>query len=264
MKSFHNKTVWITGASDGIGKELAKQLAEQGANIILTARSIDKLEQVKQQLNGDNHLVVPMDLLQVEKIPSLVTDVLSKVGKIDVLINNAGVSQRSLIKDTTIEVDRKIMELDYFSVIVLTKTLLPSMRTNKSGMIISISSVAGKVGTPLRSAYCGAKHALIGFMDSLRAEVQADNIEVLVVTPGSIATNISLNALEGDGSKHNVVDPMIAKGIKVEVCARKIVQGAKKGKKELLIANGKERSAVFLRRFFPNLLFKAMAKLSSA
>lgn len=263
MGDFNNKTVWITGASDGIGKELATQLAQQGAKIILTARNVQKLNKVKDSLTGDGHLVYPMDLMDGEKIPSAVEEVLSKINDVDILVNNAGISQRSLVKDTALSIDRKIMELDFFAVVSLTKSLLPHMMKRKSGHIVSISSVAGKIGTPSRSAYCAAKHAVIGFMDSLRAEVFSDNIKVMVVTPGSIKTNISKNALEGDGSKHGTTDPAIENGMAVEECARRIIKGIKKDTPELLIAKGKEKFAVYARRFFPNLLFKIIRKMQT-
>ena len=191
MKDLNNKRVWITGASGGIGKEMAIQMANAGAKLILTARSVEKLETLKESLAGDEHLICPMDLSKTEDIPGTVDKVITKVETIDILVNNAGISQRSLVKDTHLEVDRKIMELDYFSKVTLTKSLLPHMIKNQGGLIISISSVAGKIGTPMRSAYCAAKHALIGFMDALRAEVHANNIKVMVVTPGSVQTDIS-------------------------------------------------------------------------
>lgn len=263
MQDFKNKTIWITGASEGIGKALAQQLSKEGARIILTARNKEKLKEVQASLNGENHLILPMDLLQTDKIPSLVAELLEEIPNIDILINNAGISQRSLVKDTSLEVDRKIMELDYFAVITLTKTLLPHFLQRKSGQIVTISSVAGKLGTPMRSAYCAAKHAVIGFMDSLRAEVHSDNIEVLVVTPGSIQTNISKNALEGDGKKHGMTDAAIANGIAVEKCAAMIVKGMKSGKSELLIAEGKEKLATYLKRFVPSLLFRMVRSVKS-
>lgn len=263
MKNFKDKIVWITGASDGIGKELAIQLAEEGAKIILTARNIDKLNAVKNNLQGDEHWVYPMDLLKVDDIPQTVNNVLKEVGPIDILVNNAGISQRSLAKDTLLDVDRKIMELDYFAVIALTKSVLPQMQKRKSGHIITISSVAGKMGVPMRTAYCGAKHAVIGFMDALRAETHADDIKVMVVTPGSVKTNISKNALEGDGKKHDVTDPLIENGIPVDVCVQKIVKGIKNNTPELLIADGKTRFAVYARRFYPRLLFRAMTKIKT-
>ncbi len=263
MQHFKNKTIWITGASEGIGKALAQQLSKEGARIILTARNMEKLREVHSSLNGGNHLVLPMDLLQTDKIPNLVAELLEEVPNIDILINNAGISQRSLVKDTSLEVDRKIMELDYFAVITLTKALLPHFLHRKSGQIVTISSIAGKLGTPKRSAYCAAKHAVIGFMDSLRAEVHEDNIQVLVVTPGSIQTNISKNALEGDGKKHGVTDAAIANGMEVEKCAAMIVKGMKSGKQELLIAEGKEKLATYLKRFVPSLLFKMVRSVKS-
>ncbi len=263
MKDLKNKIVWITGASDGIGKEMAIQMAKEGAKIILTARNVEKLNAVKDSLDGDDHLIYPMDLLDADAIPNGAKEVLAKVGAVDILVNNAGVSQRSLAKDTLIEVDRKIMELDHFAVVALTKAVLPKMIERKSGLIVTISSVAGKMGVPMRTAYCAAKHAVIGFMDALRAEVHADNIKVMMVTPGSVKTNISINALEGDGKKHNVTDPLIANGIPVEVCVKKIIRGIKNNTPELLIADGKASLAVYLRRFYPRLLFKMMTKLQT-
>lgn len=256
MRNFKNQYIWITGASDGIGKELAIQLAKKGAHIILTARNAQKLEAVANQLEGTNHLVFPMDLLETNKIPAKTKELLQKVPTVDILINNAGISQRSLVKETTIEVDRKIMELDHFSKVILTKEVLPLFLKKQDGQIVTISSVAGKLGTPMRSAYCAAKHAIIGFMDSLRAEVHDDNIKVLVVTPGSVKTNISKNALEGDGKDHGVTDPAIANGMSVEECGRRIVRAMGQEKSELLVARGKERMAVQLKRFFPSMLFK--------
>jgi len=263
MKDFNNKTVWITGASDGIGKELAIQLARAGAQIILTARSVDKLNAIKESLNGSDHVVYPMDLLKVNLIPKAVGEVLSQVDSIDILVNNAGISQRSLATETDFEVDRKIMEIDYFAVVAMTKSLLPHMIARKEGHIVTISSIAGKMGVPMRSAYSAAKHAVIGFMDVLRAELHNANIKVMTVTPGSVQTNISANALEGDGKRHDEIDPLIANGIPVEVCAQKIINGIQNGTKELLIAKGKERFGVYLRRFYPNLLFKMMTKIKA-
>ena len=263
MKNFNNKTIWITGASGGIGEELAIQMAKEGAKIILTARNTEKLNTVKESLSGDGHVVYPMDLMNVDAIPNSAKEVLEKVGHVDMLINNAGISQRSLVKDTLLEVDRRIMELDHFAAVALTKAVLPQMLERKSGHIVAISSVAGKIGTPMRSAYCAAKHAIIGFMDALRAEVHHDNIKVMVVTPGSVKTNISINALEGDGKKHNVTDPMIANGISVEECVKKIIKVIKRNTPELLIAKGTAKFGVYARRFYPKILFKAMTKLKT-
>lgn len=262
MNNLKNKTIWITGASDGIGKELAYQLAREGAKIVLTARSQDKLEAIKKDLHGQGHQVLPMDLLKTAAIPDTVQHLLSHTD-VDVVIHSAGISQRSLVKDTSVEVDRRIMELDYFSIVYITKALLPHFIKKQSGCIVALSSIAGKLGTPMRSAYCAAKHALQGFMDSLRAEVHNDHIEVLVVTPGSIKTNISVNAVEGDGSKHGVTDAAIANGMSVEDCASQIISGIKNNKQEILIAKGKERLATYVKRFFPKLIFKMVRSVQS-
>jgi len=251
MATINNKTIWITGASDGIGKELAVQLAQKGAKIILTARNKVKLEQVQQSLQGDGHVVFPMDLLKTEAIPKAVEQLLAQVQTIDMLVNNAGISQRSLVKDTSIEV----------AVVYLTKALLPHFMKRQQGHIITISSVAGKIGVPMRSAYCAAKHAILGFMGSLRAEAHGDNIKVLVVTPGSIKTNISKNALEGDGKEHGVTDPAIENGLPVAYCAKKIIRAIEKDQAEIVVANTKESAYVYIQRFFPNMLFKALTKV---
>lgn len=258
MNSFNDKVIWITGASGGIGEELARQLSKEGAKIILTARNVEKLNAVKESLEGEAHWVYPIDLMQVAAIPAAAEKVLKEVGSVDMLINNAGISQRSEAKDTSLDIDRRIMELDYFAAVALTKAVLPKMIERKNGYIVAISSVAGKFGAPKRSAYAGAKHAIIGFMDALRAETHKYNLKVTNVTPGPVNTNISINALHGDGKKHNVKDPMIANGMPVDVCATKIIRGLKKNKPEILVATGKVKFAVYARRFFPRLLFKML------
>ena len=263
MATINNKTIWITGASDGIGKELAIQLAQKGAKIILTARNKTKLEQVQSSLHGTGHIVFPMDLLETAAIPKAVEQLLDQAKTIDMLVNNAGISQRSLVKDTDIEVDRKIMELDHFAIVSLTKSLLPHFMQRQQGHFITISSVAGKVGVPMRSAYCAAKHAVLGFMGSLRAEVHADNIKVLVVAPGSVQTNISKNALEGDGKAHGVTDPAIANGLPVAYCAKRIIRAIEKDEAEIVIANRKEGASVYLYKFLPNVFFKVLTKMQT-
>ena len=204
-----------------------------------------------------------MDLLKVDLISDATAEVLSKVDSIDILVNNAGISQRSLTTETSLEVDRKIMEIDHFSKVALTKAILPHMVGRQKGMIITISSVAGKIGAPMRSAYSAAKHAIIGFMDALRAEIHGDNIKIMVVTPGSVQTNVSKNALEGDGKTHGITDPAIANGMPVEDCVKAIIKGIKNETPELLIARGKERFAVYARRYYPSLLFKMMTKVKA-
>jgi len=198
---------------------------------------------------------------ETEDIPNATNELLKQVGDIDILVNNAGISQRSLTINTSIEVDRQIMELDHFAKVIMTKSILPHMIQRGSGHIVAISSVAGKVGVPMRSAYCAAKHAIIGFMGSLRAEIAQYGIQVLVVTPGSIKTNVSINALEGDGKAHGVTDPAIENGLPVSECAQAIVNGLIKNKNEVAVANFKESTLLRMTRFFPNYMFGVVRKM---
>ncbi len=200
---FHQKVVWITGASSGIGEALALELAQSGASLVLSARRIEELERVKQstQLPPERVMVLPMDVTHFELATEKAAEIVARFGRIDVMVHNAGVSQRSFVRDTPLDVYQRIMDVDFFSTVALTKAVLPYMNSQKSGQFIVISSVAGKVGTPMRSGYNAAKHALHGFYDSLRAEVFEDNIRVTVVCPGYIKTNVSVNALDSQGRK---------------------------------------------------------------
>ena len=262
MNSFANKVVWITGASSGIGEALAQALAKQGAKLVLSARRIDELQRVKSTLNisEENVLIIRLDLANTSTIDELTQRVISKFGRIDVLINNGGVSQRSLTKDTAIEIDRKIMEVNFFGTVALTKSVLPYLLKQKSGNIIVISSVAGKFGFYFRSAYSASKHALQGFFESLRMEIYNDNVKVLIVCPGKIHTNISVNALTGNGAKHNKMDESTAEGTSAEECAKQILQAIIKNKEEIYIGGSKERQALWMKRIFPKLFSKIIRK----
>ena len=194
--NFNNKTVWITGASSGIGKELAIQLAHLGANIILSARSADKLNQLCSELPAGQHKVIPLDLSQPERVLEYVANSMATIGNVDILINNGGVSQRSLFLENDFIVYRQLMEVNYFGLIALTKAVLPSMVKNGGGCVVSFSSVAGKVGAKFRTGYSGSKFAVVGFMHCLRAEVADQNIYCLTICPGSIKTAIAQNSLK--------------------------------------------------------------------
>ena len=261
MNSFNNKVVWITGASSGIGEALAIEIANKGAKLILSARRIDELHRVKSslELQDDDIMVLPLDLANTSTIDELTHKVIAKFGRIDLLINNGGISQRSLTKETTIDIDRKIMEVNFFGTIALTKSVLPYMIKQKSGHIIVISSIAGKFGFYLRSAYSASKHALHGFFESMRMEIQGDNVQVLIVCPGKIRTNISVNALTSQGTKHNHMDPSTEQGISAEACAKQILVAIEKNKEELFVG-GKELRAIWVKRFFPTLFSKLIKK----
>ncbi len=254
MTHFREKTVWITGASSGIGEALAYAFAQEGASLVLSARNTQKLEEVKTRClkSTSKCLIKPMDLSNAVEIEQVANEVLQLTGGVDVLINNAGRSQRSLARTTPIENDRTLMEVNFFSAVALTKLVLPQMLKNGSGHIVVISSISGKFGFPLRTAYSASKHALQGYFESLRAELTHENIKVTIVSPGRIKTDISLNALTEDGKSYNKMDAGQAKGMEPERCARKIVKSVKKERKELLVGKS-ELLMVYIRRFLPAL-----------
>ncbi len=257
-----NKVVLITGASSGIGEALVKEFAHYRCNFILISRNQEKLNRMMQELSypKDKFLILPFDLTKYKELPKLVNKSIQKFSKIDIIINNAGVTQRSLAKDTTIETTEKLFALDFFSPIYLTKLLLPYL--NEPGNITVISSVAGKFGSPYRSSYAAAKHALHGYFDSLRAELKRENqkIQVLIVCPGFVKTNISINALKGDGTTHNQLDEGIQKGLEPRYVAREIIKAIKNEKEEIVVAGLKESFAVLLKRFFPRILSRILIK----
>jgi short-subunit dehydrogenase len=262
MSDFKDKVVWITGASSGIGEALALAFAAEGAKLVLTARRTEELERVKRatSLPDKDVLVLPMDVSQFEKAPQATAQVIAHFKRIDIMVHNAGVSQRSYIKDTDFEVYRKMMDVDFFSTVALTKAVLPHMIAQQGGRFIIISSVAGKIGTIMRSGYNAAKHALHGFYDSLRAEGYDDNIKVTTVCPGYIRTNISMSALSETGGKYGKMDANQENGIAPEDCARRILRAVRKDKKEIYIGGLKEVAAIYVKRFFPNLLFDQVRK----
>jgi short-subunit dehydrogenase len=262
MNDFHDKVIWITGASSGIGEALAYELARRGAVLILSARRADVLEAVKARCwRPDKHLVLAMDMTDQSSFLDKTAVVLAAHGHIDMLINNAGVSQRGLVKDTPLAVDRQIMELDFFGPIALTKAVLPHMLARGSGHLVAVSSVVGLVATPYRSAYASAKHAIIGFHDALRAEVHAAGLKVSVLCPGFVRTNVSLSALTADGTPHGKVDAQQDKAMSAEAFARKAVDGLSRGQGRIVIA-GKERLAVYLGRLSPALLAWLVRRVS--
>lgn len=261
MDNFKDKVVWITGASSGIGEALAKAFAAEGAKLVLSARRKEELERVKKECNiGDSHcLVLPLDLSNTSNIDSLTQQVLAKFSRIDVLVNNGGISQRSLGKDTPLEIDRKIMEVNFFGQVALTKSVLPVMLKQKQGQIIVMSSIAGKLGFWFRTAYSASKHALHGFFEALRLETEAEGIKILITVPGKIQSDISLHALKGDGSENNVMDKSQELGMPASECAAFILKAVKNNKEEVLIG-GREIKAVWLKRHFPNWFARVIRK----
>ena len=224
MIEFKGKTVWITGASSGIGKALAVKLGSLGANLVLSSRKEGQLMEVAQ-LCKTEVLVLPLDLEKSSNFPEKVIKVVSKFKSIDLLINNGGISQRSEASQTSIEVDRKLMEINYFGTIGLTKSVLSIMQKQQKGHIVTVSSLSGKFGFFLRSAYAASKFAQLGFFESLRLEEEKNNIDISMVFPGFVNTDISKNALSGTGDQHGLKDQNQQNGISPEKCAQDIING---------------------------------------
>lgn len=258
--NFNNKTVWITGASSGIGKELAIQFAQLGAQVILSARNVEKLQQLSNELAGTQHKVIPLDLSQPEQVLEYVTKNINDIGKVDILINNGGVSQRSLFLENDFSVYRQLMEVNYFGLVALTKAVLPSMVKNGGGSVVSISSVAGKVGSQFRTGYSGSKYAVVGFMDCLRAEVANKNIHCLTICPGSIKTAIAHNSLNEHGVAQNKAEHSIENGMDVTLAVKQMINAIAKGQDEVVIGEGISGWAPTIKRFFPGLFNRLTAR----
>ncbi|MDF1697220.1 MAG: SDR family oxidoreductase [Saprospiraceae bacterium] len=256
---FNNKRVWITGASSGIGRELAVEISKLGGACILSARSESMLKETNELTVGkDKNVVVPLDVTDETAVESAYASIIED-GPVDILINNAGVSQRSTAEDTAMSVYRSLMEVNYFGVVKLTKVVLDAMLKRGQGSIVTISSIAGKVGPPYRSGYAGSKHALHGFMDSLRAEISHRGVHVLVVCPGYINTPIAINALNGKGEKYNKKDEENAQGLDPNDLAKMILKAIAKKKNEVYFGKF-EVNAVRLKRFWPGLLTKMLSR----
>lgn len=254
--NFSNKTIWITGASSGIGKAVSIEISRHNAHLILSGRNETALNEVAVlcEKNGSSTRVVPFDLGDEKSIASAAENVLSGKLKIDCLYHFGGISQRSFVSETPLEVDRKIFEINFFGTVALTKALLPHMIENGGGQIAVTSSIVGKFGFPYRSAYSASKHALHGFFESLRAENTRNNIRVSIIIPGRIKTNISINALEKNGAPHGKMDDGQDKGISPEKTAKIISNKLKKERKEILVG-GIDLIMVYIRRFFPRLYY---------
>lgn len=256
MSPVKGKVIWLTGASSGIGEALAYELASKGARLILSARRKDELERVKGNCGIERQAdirILPLDLTATSTLQLCADAAVQFFGQVDILINNGGISQRSFAKDTLIEVDRKIMEVNFFGTIAVTKHLLPHFLQRRSGHIVTVSSVTGIFGTPYRSTYAASKHALHGFFDSLRAELYkdvGDAITVTMVCPGFIHTPITLSAVTGDGSPLGKMDDAQYKGKPAGWCAGKIVKAIERKKEEIYVG-GKEVYGVRFKRLFP-------------
>lgn len=264
MTTLRDKVIWLTGASSGIGEALAYALAAKGARLILSARRKEELERVKGNCQANaqaNITILPLDLSQEETLKLSTRAAIQLFGHVDILINNGGISQRSLVIDTKLDVDRRIMEVNYFGAVALTKYLLPHFISRKAGHFVTISSVTGKFGTPYRSGYAASKHALHGFFDAVRAEHFKDNVRVTMICPGFVHTPITLSALTGDGTPLQKMDEAQFKGMPVEHCAKRIVVAIAQQREEVYIG-GREVIPVYIKRFFPTLFSKIIRNVA--
>ena len=250
------KTAWITGASSGIGEALAKAFVQNGGSAVLSGRNVAELERVAAETGAtDRCLLLPFDTMDFAVLARKTDAAIAFRGGVDVLVNNAGISQRSLAVDTEFSVYERIVGVDLLAPIALTQALLTHLVERGSGQLVMISSIAGKAGVPLRTAYCAAKHGLIGYADALRSEVAGQGVKVLVVTPGSVRTNVSRNALNADGSARGVSDKAIDNGIDPDEVARLIWDAVANGTREMVIAEGMEANLPALRASDPERLF---------
>jgi len=258
---FKDKVIWITGASSGIGEELAVQLARQEAKLIVTARNLESLLKVQEKclVNTSFCKIVQADLSAEQMAENAVGNALQQFGNIDIVILNAGVTQRSLAIETNITVYKQLMGINFFAPLIITQKLLPYFKQQQSGHIVAISSVAGLMGFPLRSGYAASKHALMGYFETLQTEKPVKGLKITIVSPGRINTDISLAALTKDGAAHQQKDKGQLNGIPVNICAAKILTAIKKNKKHIIIARG-EYLLWMVKFFFPNLYYKIANK----
>ena len=256
MNPINGKTIWITGASSGIGEALGYALAESDCELIISSRNEKELERVKNKCKNPKKVrVIPMDLSATAEMPKIASEAIEAFGKIDILVNNAGISQRSLIIETDLAVYKKLMDINYLGTVAITKALLPHFIAQKSGHIVTVSSLMGKFGASPRSGYCASKHALHGFFDVLRMEHEKDGIDVTMICPGFVDTNIAKNALTGDGSNLGTDDMEHKNGLPVELFVKKMISAIERKKFEAYMG-GKEVMGIYLKRAFPRLLHR--------
>ena len=265
MVDYRNKVVWITGSSSGIGKATAYRFAKAGARLIVTALEADLLEKVVErckELGAPDAKALPFDLSQLEQLDNLAEEAWNTFGQIDLFYNNAGISQRGTTIETEMRVIRKVMDIDYYAPVILTKNILPRMIACGGGQLLVTTSIAGLFGFPMRCAYSSAKHALYGFFETIQAEYYNDNIHVTIICPGRVQTNISLYALEKDGTRHGKMDAGQAGGCTPQEAANKIFKAASRQKREILVGR-KELLMAYFKRFTPGLCAVLARKVKS-
>ena len=261
---FLGKIAWITGASSGIGESLVYEFVRRGAMVIASSNDPTGLERVKANCEENSKMVecIPFDLADTSDIDNLVKQQIVRCGRIDFLLNIGGISQRARIEETPLWLDKKIFEINYFGTIALTKAILPHMTKQKSGHVLATSSISGRFGFPLRSAYSASKQALHGFFETLYLENKKFNIRSTVIIPGRVRTSISFHALDGEGKEHGKMDDGLAKGISPEKAVKIIIKGITNNKREILVGKN-ELLLLHIRRYIPWLFFRIADKIKS-
>jgi dehydrogenase/reductase SDR family protein 7B len=255
-----DKIIWITGASSGIGEALTYAYSKLGAKLIISSRNSDELLRVKGNcIDQTNVQLLPLDLENHFSLPSKADEALKVFGKIDILINSGGISQRSLAMETNLTTEKRFIDINFWGTVILSKAVLPHMIAKNHGSIVAISSLVGKFGTRYRSSYSASKHALHGYFDSLRIEIDNPNIHIMLACPGFIKTNVTINALTADGSTQGTMDDAQENGMTAATFAEKLIQAIKTKKEEVYIG-GKEVNGIWLKRFFPKLFSKIIRK----
>lgn len=259
---FNGKVAWITGASSGIGEALVHEFVRRGATVVASSNDLPGLERVRSECIDKSHMVycVPFDLTDTSGIDKIVELQVNALGRIDFLLNIGGISQRARIDETPMWLDRKIFEINYFGTIALTKAVLPYMVRQHSGHILATSSISGRFGFPLRSAYSASKQALHGFFETLYLENKISNIKASVIIPGRVRTSISFHALNAEGKEHGKMDDGLSKGILPELAAKIIIKGMLRNKREILVGKN-ELIMLHIRRYCPWLFFRIADKI---
>jgi short-subunit dehydrogenase len=262
---FENQVIWLTGASSGIGEALAYEFAKQGARLILSARRKRELERVRGQCAGNGAAtvpyVLPLDVADLESIPHKAEQARALFGRIDILVNNAGISQRGRVAETDMVALQRVFQVNFFGAVALTKAVLPEMLERRAGQIVVVSSLTGKLPVPKYAAYCASKHALQGYFDSLRAEVARAGIQVTLLLPGFVQSELGKNSLDAHGNPRNKPTPS-RRAMRAEDAARKMVHAIAQGKEEYAFG-GVERFAVPARQFAPWLYSYAIKRIKT-
>ena len=246
---FQDKIVVITGGTEGIGKSMVEQFLQKNARVATCGRNVEKIDQLKSELNNSNLFIMQCDVSDENQAKNFIISVIKHFGKLDILINNAGISMRSLFKDVSLDAMKKLMDVNFWGSVHCTKYAIDAIIQQK-GIIVGISSIAGYRGLPGRSGYSASKFALNGWMEALRTELLDDGVHVMWVAPGFTQSNVRKAALTKDGREQGNSPLNESKLMTADECASHILNAIKKRKRNLVLTfQGKQ--TVFLNKHFP-------------